>query len=88
MCKTTKDSTKQPKTHTIEIHRHGRISTTTGTIDELTKYFGYTLEVGKSYDKTVQMAPKTIKSLIVAINKAKTAAAANGCPDTYYTLAE
>ena len=76
------------KVHTINIHRHGKIRTTDGTLEALTEYFGYTLEVGASWNKKINQKPKTIKTLVKNINLAKEAAAANGCPDTYYTLAE
>ena len=40
-----------------------------GTLDELTEYFSYTLEIGNSRDSRISRKPKTIKSLINAINK-------------------
>ena len=42
-----------------------------GTIDEfINNVFGYTLEVGNSWNKKVNRYPKTIKSLITNLNKA------------------
>ena len=42
---------------------------TTGIIEELTKYFKYTLEVGKSWNSKINLCPKTIKSLVSNVNK-------------------
>jgi hypothetical protein len=78
-------------THTIKIIRKGVEKTTTGTVEELISYFQYTLEVGAAYahekgNKKINQTPKTAKSLVNELNKAKCNAAANGCPDTYYEL--
>lgn len=80
---------KAPKVHVVSSCRRGRESSTSGTIEELIEYFRYTLEVGKSYErekgsKKISLTPKTIGSLIKNLNNAKSNAAANGCPDTYY----
>ena len=51
------------------IHR-GRTTTFTGTLEELeTNVFGYTLECGHSWNNKIPRYPKTIKSLINALNK-------------------
>ncbi|MBQ9532628.1 MAG: hypothetical protein IJR71_01510 [Prevotella sp.] len=42
----------------------------TGTLEELTEYFSYTLEVGHSYKSSIPTKPKTIKGLVSAINRA------------------
>lgn len=47
-----------------------RVNYIEGTVEELTKYFSYTLEVGYSYESKVNMHPKTIKSLISNLKKA------------------
>ena len=85
----TKETTTM-KTYTIIIHRRGKERPVTGTIDELIKYFSYTLEVGKSWahekgNKAINTAPKTIASLITNINNAESNAARNGNPTNYYT---
>ena len=41
----------------------------TGTLEELTDYFSYTLSVGHSYKKSIPEHPKTIRSLVSAVNK-------------------
>lgn len=40
-----------------------------GTLDELIEYFSYTLIVGHSWDSRIPLKPRTIKSLINALNK-------------------
>ena len=62
------------------------------TIAEAIDYFGYTLECGKAYEhekgnKKVNMNPKSISSLMTALNNAGRNRAANGCGD-YYTMTE
>jgi len=42
----------------------------TGTLEELTEYFSYTLLVGHSYKSSIPEHPKTIKSLVSALNRA------------------
>ncbi len=80
---------KAPKIHVVHYRRHGHENSTSGTLEELIERFRYTLEVGKSYErekgnKKISLAPKTIGSLIKNLNNAKSNAAANGCPNTYY----
>ena len=70
-----------------------RTRTTSGTIPELLEYFGYTLEVGKSYEHErgrykINMAPKNIKSLVDNLNKAASNGARNGAASTYYSMGE
>ena len=83
------------KTHTIISTRNGRVNSTTGTItgtlEDLIDAFSYTLECGASYqnekgNKKINKSPKTIKALVDNLNKAKTNSAANGSPDTVYSL--
>lgn len=40
------------------------------TVPELIQYFGYTLEVGHSYNNKIQLRPKTIKSFVSHFNLA------------------
>ena len=77
------------KLFTIEKTRRGRTGTVTGTLDELITYFGYTLEVGQSWqhekgNSKINRNPRTFKSLVTNLNRAKRNAAGNGCPDTTY----
>lgn len=39
-----------------------------GTIDELVTYFGYTLLIGSQRDARIPLRPRTIKSLVKALN--------------------
>ena len=61
------------------------------TVEELVKYFSYTLEKGASWqhekgNKKINRNPKTIASLITNINNAENNAAANGWANTHYSL--
>ena len=63
----------------------------TGTIDELTEAFSYTLEVGKSWEhergnKKISLKPKTIESLCRNLENAKDNAARNGYGGYSYTV--
>lgn len=42
-----------------------------GTLEELIKYHGYTLECGHSWNNKINMHPKTIRGLVTALNKSK-----------------
>jgi len=79
--------------YTVIIDRKGRERPVTGTIPELLDYFGYTLEVGKSYEHErgrykINMNPKNIQSLVDNLNKAASNGAANSAPSTYYSVGE
>lgn len=79
------------KTYTIITEYRGRERAHTGTIQELTEYFGYTLLKGHSWEnergnKRINMAPKTITSLVNNLNNAESNAAANGCPSIWYRV--
>jgi len=79
--------------YTVIVDRKGRERPVTGTIPELLDYFGYTLEVGKSYEHErgrykINMNPKNIQSLVDNLNKAASNGAANGAPSTYYSVGE
>ena len=50
--------------------RPTQTSEVSGTLDELTEYFSYTLLVGHSYKKAIPQHPKTIASLVSALNRA------------------
>jgi hypothetical protein len=53
----------------IKKHRKGRESIVEGTLEYLTQYFSYTLEVGHSYNPKIDRHPKTIKSLMTNLRK-------------------
>lgn len=55
--------------HTIIKTRRGQDKEVTGTLAELTKYFGYTLEVGNSYNSKISRTPKTAESLVNNLNR-------------------
>ena len=61
------------KSFTLLKHRSGPVHNdtreVTGTLEELTNYFSYTLECGASWNKKIKQHPKTIKSLISNLNK-------------------
>ncbi len=71
--------------------RRSRESETTGTVEELLKYFSYTLECGKSYEwekgnSKINLNPKSAKSLVTQLNKAEANSAANGYSENSYKL--
>jgi hypothetical protein len=80
------------KLHTIIVKSNRRDDkVVTDNLENLISYFGYTLEVGQSWqhekgNKKINRNPKTAKSLVTNLNNAKTNSAANGCPDTWYEL--
>ena len=58
------------------------------TVAEAVEYFGYTLEVGASWqhekgNRKINRNPTTIKSLITNLNNASNNSARNGCGDYY-----
>ena len=93
------EEARSDQVHTVNIVKRSsfggesRTRTTSGTIPELLKYFGYTLETGKSYEHErgrykINMNPKNINSLVDNLNKAKSNAARNGAASTYYSVGE
>ena len=76
---------------TIVISRNGKEREVKGTLEYLLEYFGYTLEVGKSYErergnKKININPKSGKSLVTNLNKAVSNSASNGYSSTSYSL--
>lgn len=75
------------KIYTIEVTRFSFMGqnttrTTTGTLDELKEYFSYKLLCGSERSKRIPRNPKTIISLVNALN-----ASADVCGTQYsYTL--
>lgn len=55
---------KTPKTYTIKKTYKGRDTITSGTLDELHKYFGYTLEIGNSWNKKIKLKSATIAAFV------------------------
>ena len=60
---------KAPKVYTLTWNRRGTDRSTSGTVEQLTQYFGYTLVGGNSYNPKINCKPKTIKALVSAINR-------------------
>ena len=60
---------KSTKVYTLKWTRRDQERSTSGTVEELTKYFSYTLLCGHSYNPRINQHPTTIKSLISNINK-------------------
>ena len=82
------------KTYTIVIHDYNRPTReTSGTLEELIRYFGYTLEKGYSWqwekgNSKIDRNPKTIASLIKNLNNAENNAARNGYSGKWYEKKE
>jgi len=83
------------KTYTVTMtkDRTGSTYTSTGTIPELVKYYGYTLECGQSWqhesgNSKINRNPKGIKTLIKNLNNAVNNSAANGYAGETYNAVE
>jgi hypothetical protein len=73
-------------TFTIIKTRRGNETETTDTLENLIKYFGYTLECGNSWNPKINRNPKTAKGLVSALNKS-VAETMGSCYDPdYYEL--
>jgi hypothetical protein len=87
---------KPAKLYNIQMSRYGRGSSDsvseTGphTIDELKQYFGYTLEIGRSWNRKIKHPSeiKTIKQLMTALEKSYEEKEANCYARTSLTLIE
>lgn len=62
-------SPKTPKTYTVIKSYRGKDYEVQGTLEELISYFGYTLEVGHSWNSKIKRNPTTIKSFILNLQK-------------------
>lgn len=60
---------KTPKIYTVIKSYRGRTDEVQGTLEELISYFGYTLEVGHSWNSKIKRNPTTIKSFISNLQK-------------------
>ena len=57
------------KVYKVRKIRKGRETTIEGTLNYLIDYFGYTLEVGNSWNPKINTNPKTIKGFISSLKK-------------------
>ena len=83
------------KTYTVTrtSHHNNSVTEYTGTMKYLMQCFSYTLQRGAGYsdekgNSKINRNPKTVKSLISALNRAANNSAANGYPDVSYALRE
>lgn len=74
------------KTFTIIKTRKGVETETTGTLAELTKHFGYTLESGNSYNSKISRTPKTAKGLASALNRSTDYIQSGSYDPNYYEV--
>jgi hypothetical protein len=62
---------KEPKQFKINIsHTKRGDRIVEGTLEYLIGYFGYTLEIGNSWNRKINRTPKTIKSFVTNLQKA------------------
>ena len=76
------------KEYTICKYHRGREANHTGTIEQLTNYFSYTLECGHSWNYKINTHPKTIKGLINALNASVKETQGSCWDQDYYSLVE
>lgn len=79
---------KEKPIYTVKMNRNGYVLDkkpieTKGTLEELIKYFSYTLECGRSWErekgrKKISLNPRNIDSLIKNVNNAMDNSARNG----------
>ena len=74
------------KTYSITKTRRGIETVTTDTLPGLIKHFGYTLESGHSYDRKVNLEPKTARSLVSNLNRAVSSLQRGSYDPNYYEL--
>jgi len=74
--------------HTIIKTRRGQSKEISGTVEELTSYFSYTLLVGHSYNSKISKNPRTAKSLVSNLNKAVAEKMRGSYDPDHYTLKE
>jgi hypothetical protein len=62
--------TKEPKQFKINItHTRRGDKIIEGTLEYLIGYFGYTLEIGNSWNRKINREPKSIKSFVTNLQK-------------------
>jgi hypothetical protein len=76
----------EEKTYTIQWTRKGKDKETTGTLDELKKYFGYTFEVALSHGVKVNKNTKNINDFLKNLNKAEKVVTGNTYNPIFYYL--
>lgn len=79
------------KTFTIITNRRGVDRETSGTLEELRKYFSYTLIRGESWqhekgNRKINLNPKSITTLVNNLNNAERNSSMNGHSSTSYRL--
>lgn len=52
------------KVYKLKKEYKGRENIIDGTLEELIKYFSYTLEIGNSWNRKINRKPKTIKTFV------------------------
>lgn len=60
---------KAKKVYEIKTEKEGREKIVKGSLEELIKYFSYTLEIGASWNPKINRNPKTIVSFISNLQK-------------------
>jgi hypothetical protein len=86
---------RKPKIYKVVERKSGRFGGNTreykqiGTLPELVQAYGYSLEVGQSWEyekgnKKINRNPKSIKSLLTNLYNAKNNAAADGYSGSYF----
>lgn len=83
---TANETSTTGKTYTIIKTRRGKETSTTGTLAELIQHFSYSLECGNSYSSKIPTNPKTIKSLITALNNSADVRQRGSYSPTFYEL--
>jgi hypothetical protein len=74
-------------TYSIRKHRRGgKVSESTGTLAELTEYYGYTLVCGNSYNSKIALKPRTVKSLVSNLNRSVDYTQKGSYDPDYYEL--
>lgn len=81
---------RTPKIYKIEKTRRDRTYHQVGTLEQLVKAYGYSLEVGQSWEresgnKKINRNPKSIATLVKNLYNAANNAAANGYSGEYFS---
>ena len=84
---------RTPKIYKIEKTKRDRTYNQVGTLEQLVNAYGYTLEVGESYqheqgNRKINRNPKSIKTLVSNLYNASNNGAANGYSGEYYQEVE
>jgi len=79
-------ATAKTTEYTIIKYGRRRNSEFTGTVEQLTESFSYTLACGASYNPKINEKPKTIKGLVSALNKCVSELQRGSFDPDYYEL--